>query len=312
MPIPSGSWVDLMLTRCPITVFGEVLFDCFPDGTEVLGGAPFNVAWHLRGFGLSPFFISRVGADGRGEEIRSAMSSWGLDTSFLQTDLSHPTGRVRVTIADDEPHYEIVAESAYDVIQPPDCQRLPATGLLYHGSLALRHSASAASLAALKARHRGKIFLDVNLRSPWWSPQSVLPLVDDADHVKLNAAELALLTTDSPAEADVPSLAASLHCFARRHHLETLILTRGALGALFWSDGELVSVGPAAHTPVVDTVGAGDGFAAAFLLGLSQKWPLQESLEHARDFAAALVTRRGATIDEASVYEEFLASWSSN
>ena len=301
-----------MLTCCPITVFGEVLFDGFPDGTEVLGGAPFNVAWHLRGFGLSPFFISRVGMDRRGEEIRSAMTSWGLESSFLQTDSSHPTGRVRVTIDDDEPHYEIVAESAYDVIQPPDGQGLPATGLLYHGTLALRHSASAASLAALKARHRGKIFLDVNLRSPWWSPESVLPLVDDADHVKLNAAELALLMPDGPAAADDAALAASLPRFARRHHLESLILTRGALGALVWSDGEMVSVGPAAHTRVVDTVGAGDGFAAAFLLGLSQQWPLQESLEHARDFAAELVSRRGATIDDVSVYEGFLASWSSN
>ena len=39
-------------------VFGEVLFDCFPDGSAVLGGAPFNVAWHLHGMrqrqGLRP------------------------------------------------------------------------------------------------------------------------------------------------------------------------------------------------------------------------------------------------------------------
>jgi fructokinase len=52
-------------------VFGEVLFDCFPDGTEVLGGAPFNVAWHLQGFGLSPLLVSRVGNDARGQQIRS-------------------------------------------------------------------------------------------------------------------------------------------------------------------------------------------------------------------------------------------------
>ncbi|MEA5413519.1 PfkB family carbohydrate kinase [Synechococcus sp. BA-132 BA5] len=301
-----------MLTRCPITVFGEVLFDSFPDGTEVLGGAPFNVAWHLQGFGLAPCFISRVGTDRRGEAIRSAMTSWGLETAFLQTDPSSPTGRVAVTFEDDEPHYEIVPGSAYDVIQSEGFSQLPASGLLYHGTLALRHSASASALAALKARHAGKIFLDVNLRSPWWSPESVLPLVDDADHVKLNAAELALLTSDVLAEANGASLVASMDRFARRHHLETLILTRGALGALVWRDGESVSVGPAACTHVVDTVGAGDGFAAAFLLGLCQQWPLVESLEHARDFAGALVSRRGATIDDLSVYEQFLTSWSSS
>ena len=46
-----------------IGIFGEVLFDCFPDGREVLGGAPFNVAWHLHAFGQSPVFVSRVGDD---------------------------------------------------------------------------------------------------------------------------------------------------------------------------------------------------------------------------------------------------------
>jgi len=35
-----------------IGIFGEVLFDQFPDGQQVLGGAPFNVAWHLQAFGL--------------------------------------------------------------------------------------------------------------------------------------------------------------------------------------------------------------------------------------------------------------------
>lgn len=312
MPTPSGCWVDLMLTPCPITIFGEVLFDCFPDGTEVLGGAPFNVAWHLRGFGLAPIFISRVGTDRRGDAIRSAMTSWGLEPSFLQVDASHPTGRVAVTFQADEPNYEIVPGSAYDVIQSEGFQHLPASGLLYHGTLALRHSASAAALAALKGRHRGQIFLDVNLRSPWWSPESVLPLVEDADHVKLNTAELALLTSEDLAAVDGESLSASVDRFAHRHHLETLILTRGVLGALVWSDGRIVSVRPAACTHVVDTVGAGDGFAAAFLLGLGQQWPLEESLEHARDFAAELVSRRGATIDDVSVYEQFLMAWSSS
>ena len=35
-------------------IFGEVLFDQFEDGSSVLGGAPFNVAWHLQAFGMQP------------------------------------------------------------------------------------------------------------------------------------------------------------------------------------------------------------------------------------------------------------------
>ncbi|WP_216918616.1 carbohydrate kinase [Synechococcus sp. CCAP 1479/9] len=298
-----------MPTRCPITIFGEVLFDCFPDATEVLGGAPFNVAWHLRGFGLSPRLVSRVGGDARGERIRSAMGRWGLDASALQTDPCHPTGRVSVTLVDGEPRYAILSGSAYDFIDPPEPAMVPAAGLLYHGTLALRHQPSASALTSLKSRHRGPIVLDVNLRRPWWSIETVLPLVDAADHVKLNAAELALLTPDGPPEDDRDALAASMHRFAERHRLETLVVTRGALGALHWRGGVIVSVAAAAAGPVVDTVGAGDGFAAVLLLGLSQGWPWAETVARAGDFAAALVSQRGATIDDPSLYAQFLASW---
>jgi fructokinase len=309
MPMSFGSGIELMQTGCEITVFGEVLFDCFPDGTEVLGGAPFNVAWHLRGFGLSPRFVSRVGRDARGERILRAMERWGLDASAVQTDPTHATGRVSVTLVDGEPRYEIVAGCAYDFIAPPEAGTIPTTGLLYHGTLALRHPPSSAALASLTSRHRGPIVLDVNLRAPWWSIETVLPLVDGAHHVKLNAAELALLTGDGTPEDDGSALAACMHRFAERHRLETLVVTRGALGALLWRAGEITAVAPAAAFPVVDTVGAGDGFAAVLLLGLSQAWPWADTLARAGDFAAALVSRRGATTDDPSVYEQFLTAW---
>jgi fructokinase len=294
----------------PITIFGEVLYDCFPDGSEVLGGAPFNVAWHLRGFALAPCLISRVGMDAQGERIRAAMEAWGLDDSFLQTDPDHPTGRVSVIIEHDEPSYDIVADSAYDFIAAEDLAEVPTNGLLYHGSLALRHPASASALAKLKADHRGKIFLDVNLRAPWWSRETILPLLDDADHVKLNEAELSLLSAEGHAEDDVEGLGNAMDTFASRHRIETLIVTRGAKGALLWNAGTLLSAAPASGITVVDTVGAGDGFASVILLGLSRQWPLSLILDHARDFATALVSQRGAIIDDPAVYQQFLKTWS--
>jgi fructokinase len=101
-----------------------------------------------------------------------------------------------------------------------------------------------------------------------------------------------------------------MEAFGRRHGLQSLIVTRGARGALLWSAGTVTPVAPASGTTVVDTVGAGDGFASAFLLGLSQQWPTSVSLARARDFASALVARRGATIDDPAVYQQFLKAWS--
>lgn len=59
---------------CPV-MFGEVLFDHFPDGHVVLGGAPFNVAWHLQAFAKAPMIVSRVGNDPLGHQIRQSMEN---------------------------------------------------------------------------------------------------------------------------------------------------------------------------------------------------------------------------------------------
>ena len=75
-------------------IFGEVLYDRFPDGSVVLGGAPFNVAWHLQAFGVAPLFVSRVGDDALGRSVRNTMIAWEMDTSGLQLDPVHPTGSV--------------------------------------------------------------------------------------------------------------------------------------------------------------------------------------------------------------------------
>ncbi|RLJ20866.1 hypothetical protein DJ031_04880 [bacterium endosymbiont of Escarpia laminata] len=83
-----------------LCVFGEVLFDHLPDGARVLGGAPFNVAWHLQAFGQSPCFISRVGRDAEGAKVKTAMTAWGMRIDTLQTDDHLPTGQVSVSIED--------------------------------------------------------------------------------------------------------------------------------------------------------------------------------------------------------------------
>ncbi len=95
-------------------IFGEVLFDVMPDGTRVLGGAPFNVAWHLEAFGLRPLMITRVGVDESGDEVLTAMASWGMDTSGVQRDDTYPTGRVEVDLDDGEPTFHILPDQAYD------------------------------------------------------------------------------------------------------------------------------------------------------------------------------------------------------
>jgi len=287
-----------------MTIFGEVLFDCFPSGERVLGGAPFNVAWHLQAFGRRPRFVSRVGEDAAGREVRRAMQDWGMDCGGVQEDPRRPTGEVRVSLRQGEPSYEIVDDVAYDFI---DSAALKDGGgrLLYHGSLCLRHADSRAALERLKGQGPRLVFMDVNLRPPWWEREALLRWCDGADWVKLNETELQELHGTS---RDLYAAALSFH---QRHALRGLVVTRGERGALgFGADQRPVEVAPVEALEVIDTVGAGDALSAVLLLGLQLGWPLDLSLERAQAFASALVGRRGATVGDAAFYRPFIEAWS--
>lgn len=293
-----------------IRVFGEVLFDHLPTGEQVLGGAPFNVAWHLTAFGLAPALITRIGDDDGGTRILEAMRRWGMDTAEVQVDRRLPTGRVEVTIENGEPGYDIRADCAYDAIEPP---RSAGCDLLYHGSLAARSATSLATLRGLRGARPGKVFVDVNLRRPWWSPALVRELIQGADWVKLNREELGLLAGnaggDSPVE-EKSAVEAAADGLLARYRLEALLLTCGESGAnIALASGEHFAVRPSKSEAVVDTIGAGDAFAAVAILGLLEGWPPPELLARAQQFASVIVANRGATLRERSVYETLRRRW---
>lgn len=289
-----------------ICVFGEVLFDCFPDGRQVLGGAPFNVAWHLQAFGAAPRFVSAVGDDPEGERIRASMTDWGMVTTGLQTDPDHPTGRVQVSLENGEPSYDIVPDSAYDFIRAPN--EIEPIALLYHGTLALRQPVSEATLTSIKRSEPDLVFLDVNLRAPWWSRDKTVALVTEADWVKLNADELSLLSGTEAASAR-PTLDLARD-FLERHDLSGLIVTLGSEGTLgLTKDGEPVQVAPKPALEVVDTVGAGDAFASVTILGIVSGWSLDKTLDHAQSFASKIVEQRGATQASPDLYAPLIDHW---
>ena len=287
-----------------VVVYGEVLFDRFPDGSAVLGGAPFNVAWNLRALGVDPLLVSRVGNDALGERILESMTQWGMRTAGLQVDDCHATGTVDVEIADGQPSFHIVADRAYDHIDERAIPAIEGEPLLYHGSLICRGHESRRALQGLIDRCRPRIFIDVNLRSPWWEADLIHVLLKSAREVKLNEDELIeLMPGQHPLEDQALR-------FLSRFAIERLHVTRGSRGALACTaDGECREVRPASGVEVVDTVGAGDAFASVLILGQLLDWSLQETLTRAQEFAAAIVGLRGATITDRSFYKRFKQAW---
>jgi len=282
-----------------VVVFGEVLFDCFPDGKKVLGGAPFNVAWGLRGFGQAPVFISAVGDDADGREILQKMDTWQMSTDGLQTDADHATGVVQVTVDDDEPSYEIREARAWDFVED---EAWVATDMIYHGLLALRSERTRETFEALVGRSSAKRFFDINLRPPYDSMELVKKWIRGVDWLKLNIDELESLL--GGAEVDFDEAGEDVEKLRAEYGIRNVLLTGGSKGARIQGEvGEAACIPAPKPEPFVDSVGAGDSFSAYTLHGLLSGMPVGQIVEEASRFAAKVCGMRGATTLEKDFYQ---------
>ena len=287
-----------------IWIFGEVLFDTFPDGTAVLGGAPFNVAWNLTAFQAAPKIITAVGNDAPGQIIQEQMHGWRMNCEHLAVVPEYPTGKVTIRLINGEPSYTIEENQAYDNI-PLNCLPERTEGFLYFGSLALRTAHNRDRLAELRKRHQGKIFIGINLRPPFWDKDSILALVQDAHWLKLNEAELTLIAKAKG--VDMESRARQLKA---DYDLDGIVVTCGSRGAFaLGPDESVLHVMPKQAHEVQDTVGAGDAFTSVLLLGLVRSWPLQDILNRAQQFASDVVGIQGAVSADSNFYQQHLQSW---
>lgn len=289
-------------------IFGEVLFDCFPGDLEVMGGAPFNVAWHLAGFGANPLFISRIGHDDRGESVLAHMREWGMDCSGVQSDPAAPTGQVRIDLRGTEHSFDILPDQAYDRIEVEAALAASASAapaLLYCGSLITRAPVARATLSVLRETTAVPTFVDINLRSPWWDAARVDMQMHWATWLKLNDDEFRILRGVAAAEPVTEEQAARLRA---DYGIDWVILTRGATGAAYIGD-EIHRGQPPKLERLVDTVGAGDAFSAVTILGLLRGWPMPLTLERALAFAARICAQRGATAPDADLYTGLRQEW---
>lgn len=295
-----------------ILLFGEILADVFPDRT-VLGGAPFNVARHLAAFGQRVVMVSRVGADSLGEEILRRMREDGMDTSAVQVDAAHPTGRVRVALEGGVHRFDILPHQAYDFIEAASARGAALSAepaLVYFGTLCQRHEASRNALRGVLAVTPALRFVDINLREPWYDADVLDFTLRNAAVLKINADELQTLATVFG--FDVSSPEGCARELARRYALRRVIVTCGESGA--WQmdrGGETDTAGGVClEGEFADTVGAGDAFAAVCILGLLRGWPGSVTLGRANGFAAAICGIRGAVPDRADFHEPFAREWS--
>ncbi|MBN1355670.1 carbohydrate kinase [bacterium] len=292
-------------------IFGEVLFDVYEDGSEYIGGAPFNVAWHLEALGIQPVFISRIGSDRRGERIMETIRGWGLDSSGVQVDDCRPTGTVRVKSSDNGASFEIPDNQAYDHIEAEpalECIREVPAGVFYHGSLIGRSRVSGATLNHLKTDIPRRIFVDVNLRPPWWHRDQIELILRNCRWIKLSADELDAIQNGS-GETDT-NLENRARRLMVRSRPEAVIVTMGVKGAFAVTrKGELHRTQAVRVDRMVDSVGAGDAFSAMMIFGLMHGWNPGKMLRSGAAFASEVCRVQGALIHDRKIYDMFVEEW---
>jgi len=285
-------------------VIGEILFDIFPSYRR-LGGAAFNVAFHLKHLGLPVRFISRVGNDPEGDEIRRFVAGKGFRLDDMQIDFGHPTGKVQVALDDKGvPQFDIIADVAYDYLEPDPVvasAQSDSVEMVYFGTLIQRSEVGYRAVQQLlKGRAPGaQCFYDVNLRPKCFNRQIVQASLQQADHVKLSEQELAVLQelfgwVGTPTEV--------VHQMMEINELNTVSLTKGEAGSEQFTAGGHFMAPPTPSVNIVDTVGAGDGYAAVVIAGLLQGWSPERILQVAGKFAARICGIEGAIPTDASFY----------
>ena len=285
------------MKRPTIISLGEVLWDLFPDG-ERFGGAPANFACHAAIQGADVTMLSAVGDDKNGHDAIGILSAYGIDVSLMQIIPDAPTGTVGVALDNNgKPTFVIHQGSAWDRLVWNDAiaSRIATVDAIYFGTLGQRDPVSRATIreavetAALAGIPR---VLDINLRPPFFDAEMIRNSVQLASILKLSDDELVeVCSACSISETSRPNV--MLQGLLEFGKLDIVVLTRGKDGAMLVTPDDTVTQNGISAN-VIDTVGAGDAFTAAFLVGELRGYPHDQNLRKSCDVAAATCAHPGA------------------
>jgi fructokinase len=291
-----------------ILAIGEILFDVFPTYRR-LGGAPFNFAFHMDRLGRQVRFVSRIGDDAPGRDVLQILEQRQFDAAFIQVDPQHPTGEVRIELdRQGVPDFDIQREVAYDYLafDPGVFQAHSGpAALLYFGTLVQRTPGGFETLQRYLQRKPpvARCFYDINLRPGCFHPAAVSASLRHTDVLKLNSEELEVVRRMLGIRHDTRD---SLRWLMDEFDIEMIALTKGAEGSELHTPGECFREAPARGGAVVDTVGAGDAYAAVLALGYLRGRHPQRIIADAARFAARICGTEGAIPSGMTLYRDFL------
>ena len=279
--------------RPTIVALGEVLWDMLPGGKKI-GGAPLNFACHATQLGCKGVMVSSIGKDALGDELLEGIAPIGVELSFIQRS-NMPTSMVDVVVdSQGTPQYIINEGVAWDhILFTPEMDALAQKAdAVCWGSLAARSETSRTTIIRFVESTREdclKVF-DINIRQHYYDKEFINWGLTQANVLKLNDDELPLLQGYYSLMGDPIEQCREL---LERFGLRYVVYTCGSKESVVVGAEDISRI----DTPkveVVDTVGAGDSFTAAFVSGLIRGDSIAETHRHAVDIAAYVCTQAGA------------------
>jgi len=300
-----------------IVSLGEIILDMFASETgrdfssvtafiPVAGGAPANVAVAASRLGAKAAFIGKAGEDAFGRRLQAVLTSYGVDTRGMRFDTHYRTTLNFMTLPDaTRTEMLFYRNPGADMLLEPaelDKDLLSNTSIYHFGSVSLTAEPcrSATRQAARIARAAGAtVSFDVNYRPGLWDSErhakaEIFSALDLADVVKVNEAELALLSETDEPEAGCKRVMAQGPALC--------VATLGARGSAWAGRGSSGAV-PGFAVKAVDATGCGDAFMAALLVkllphraGLSQgldAGQIRRSLQWANAAGALTAKKKG-------------------
>ena len=274
-----------------IVGIGEILWDMLPSG-KALGGAPANFAYHAARLGEEGWAVSAVGDDALGREILDIVADKRLNNIIATSDKA--TGTVEVELDDKGvPSYNIMEDVAWDNI--PFTAEMEALAkradAVCFGSLVQRMNSRQTVLRFLRAMRPDalKVF-DINLRQHYYNAEVIEESLRLSDILKINDDEIGIVSKMFSLGED-PTLACRE--LIARYGLDLVILTKGPDGSEVITANQVIPQGTD-DVEIVDTVGAGDSFTAAFVVSYLRGDTLTQAQRLASETASYVCSRKGA------------------
>ena len=267
--------------------------------TRAMSGAEVNVSIGLSRLGHPVEYLTRLGDDPFGHYIANALKKNEIGTSLVTYDDVYRTGiqlKNRVTDGSDPyaPYYRKGSAASHITISEIDAIDLTDVELVHVTGIppALSQSARKATFRLMDRAKEAGIFItfDPNLRPVLWEDEETMctvlnQLAAKADIVLPGIGECMILagTEDKKEAAD----------FYQKLGVKTVIIKDGSKGAYVQTADENYDVAGYKVEKVVDTVGAGDGFAVGVLSGILEGLDLKDSVKRGNAIGAIQVMNIG-------------------